>query len=92
MVNNCKARATLTRDVKICTRDNMQESGGTDLQHRGLRYEQADRVVPGLQQRGDIRFGDMQHQQHLLQAKPTHSLLQHKIFAKKNSISLLSSF
>jgi hypothetical protein len=70
-------------------RHNMQEGGGPDLQHRGLRYEQADRVVPGLQQRRDIRSGDMQHQQqYLLQAQPTHSLLQYNHLLQKTSISL----
>ncbi len=70
----------------------VQESGGPDLQHRRLRYEQADRVVPGLQQRRDIRSRDMQHQQqHLLQAQPTHSLLQYNHLCKKTSISLLST-
>jgi hypothetical protein len=63
----------------------MQESGGPDLQHRGLGYEQADRVVPGIQQWRDIRSGDMQHkQQYLLQAQPTHSLLQYNHLCKKN--------
>ncbi len=63
----------------------VQEGGGPDLQHRGLRDEQAHRVVLGLQQRRDICSGDMQHQQqHLLQAQSTHSLLQYNHLCKNN--------